>query len=199
MKILFLLITVFISVAPQAAYAHLVSTRFGELYSGMLHPITSLQHLVPWIAMGLLAGLQTPTTARRAIMFFPLGVFLGLTLADAIPALTFFDSLNIASMVIIGLLVAFNFPINKSVFIILVSLFGMSHGYANASQELYGVQWVLYIMGVMLSAYLLITLVSAGSCTINAYRAWGGIALRSIGSWIVAAGTMYSGFLLLAK
>jgi hydrogenase/urease accessory protein HupE len=62
---------------PEQAAAHLVSTRFGELYSGLLHPLTTLQHLVPWLALGLLGGLQAPRTARWALLAFPLAVLAG--------------------------------------------------------------------------------------------------------------------------
>jgi len=61
-----------LALAPFAAEAHLVSTRFGELYSGLLHPLTTLLHLVPWACLGLLAGLQRAETSRWVPLAFPL-------------------------------------------------------------------------------------------------------------------------------
>jgi ABC-type nickel/cobalt efflux system permease component RcnA len=38
------------------AFAHLVNTNVGEFYAGMLHPLTSAEHLLPAVALALFAG-----------------------------------------------------------------------------------------------------------------------------------------------
>ncbi|MEZ5582771.1 MAG: HupE/UreJ family protein [Candidatus Competibacteraceae bacterium] len=179
---------------PNQAAAHLVSTRFGELYSGMLHPLTSLQHLIPWLALGLLGGLQSVTTARWALLAFPLAVLIGLSLADGLPALAFVQVLNIASFIAIGLLVALKWELGKGLFLSLVVLFGLTHGYANAAPEINGFGWLLYALGVGFTAYLLITLISASTQALVSGQGWRVIAVRAAGSWIAAAGTLYAGF-----
>ena len=45
----------FCLLTPQCAHAHLVSTRFGEYYAGLLHPVITLSHLIPWLALALVA------------------------------------------------------------------------------------------------------------------------------------------------
>ena len=40
---------------PSWASAHLVNTDVGEFYAGMLHPLTSPEHLLPTLALALLA------------------------------------------------------------------------------------------------------------------------------------------------
>lgn len=183
---------------PEIASAHLVSTRFGELYSGMLHPLTSLQHLVPWLALGLLAGLQLPATARWALVFFPAGVLAGLVAAYIFPGFTGLQAVNVASFIVVGASVAFRLTFRLRTFAAIMILFGFSHGYANAATDLFDYQWFLYVGGVGLVAYMTIALVAASVSVLSTYRAWGGIAVRTAGSWIAAAGLMYAGFLLKA-
>jgi urease accessory protein len=40
---------------PTWASAHLVNTNVGEFYVGMGHPLTSAEHLLPTLALALLA------------------------------------------------------------------------------------------------------------------------------------------------
>ena len=42
--------------SAQAADAHIVASRLGDFYTGALHPLTDLQDLILWVAMGVLAG-----------------------------------------------------------------------------------------------------------------------------------------------
>ena len=37
---------------PSKAAAHLVNTNVGEFYAGMMHPLTSAEHLLPILALG---------------------------------------------------------------------------------------------------------------------------------------------------
>ena len=60
----------FCLLTPQWAHAHLVSTRFGEYYAGLLHPVITLSHLIPWLALALVAGLQNTASARTALPLF---------------------------------------------------------------------------------------------------------------------------------
>jgi hydrogenase/urease accessory protein HupE len=182
--------------APGPAAAHLVSTRFGELYSGMLHPVTTMQHLVPWLAIALLGALQTTATARWALLAFPAAVIFGLMLANLGVMVSYIDPLNIASFVLFGVLVVLKVPMPAIVFLPVVMLFGLSHGYANAAPDLAGFPAFLYATGVALAAYLIISLVSASAHELAERHDWGRIAVRAIGSWIAAAGLVYGAFTL---
>jgi hydrogenase/urease accessory protein HupE len=181
---------------PGEAAAHLVSTRFGELYSGMLHPLTAMQHLVPWLALALLGGLQDSRTARWALAAFPISVWGGVTLADLGVNLPFTEMLNILSFVALGLLVVLKVRLDIRLFLAIVVVSGISHGHANGAPELAGGDALLYATGVALTAYLLVTLISASAHALVGYRGWGNIAVRAVGSWIAAAGLIYGGFLL---
>lgn len=183
---------------PGEAAAHLVSTRFGELYSGMLHPLTAPQHLVPWLALGLLAGFQDVRIARWALIAFPAAVCGGVVLADIGAALPQVDTANLVSLVILGLLVVLRVRLPLAAFLGLVGLFGLTHGFANGAPEVSGFGAFLYAVGVTLTAYLLVTLVSAAAQALIEGHGWGQIAVRAVGSWVTAAGLIYGGFVLTA-
>lgn len=181
---------------PQVAFAHLVSTRFGEFYSGLLHPLSGLTHLVPWLALGLLGGLQGRDTARWALVTFPVAVSIGAVIGSWFPGWEFFSTLNLLSFAAVGILVALALTLNLSIFIGIIVLFGISHGYANAAAGLQAQDLLLYICGVVTAAYLLITLMTAIVHILVQRQQWGTIAVRAVGSWIVAVGVLYSGFTL---
>lgn len=193
-----LALTTAVLLAPASASAHLVSTRFGELYSGIMHPLTALAHVVPWLALALLGGLQSARTARWSLVTFPTAVIIGLMLARWVPGLPFVVTFNLLSFIFLGLMLALALELGPGLFTGLVALIGLSHGYANAAEGLSGTPWLLFAIGVGLAAYLLLTLVAGAAHQFTHGRPWARIALRAIGSWIAAAGAMYLGFLNLA-
>ena len=182
---------------PQSASAHLVSTRFGELYSGILHPILSLQHIVPWLGLGLLAGMQKSESARRIPWQLPPAVMLGVLVGRVLPESGTVTVLNLLSFVAFGALVALAARLNDWVLASVTVLFGLSHGFANAAPELDGGRQLLYALGVGISAHVVITLSTAAAHELSRRRQWGPVALRAAGSWIAAIGLIFGGFSLL--
>lgn len=180
------------------ASAHLVSTRFGELYSGMLHPLITLQHVVPWVALGLLGGLQATSSARRLMWVMPVSVMLGVFLGSLLPELRLVTLANILSFVVLGGLVAAAARLEGTVLTGIAATLGLSHGLANATPELSGGGQALYVLGVGISAYLLTTLITAGAHVLSQQAKWGNIALRAAGSWVVAIGLIFGGFSLVS-
>lgn len=195
MKKISLIMLAVLLVLPSYAFAHLVSTRFGAVYTGISHPLSTLVHLIPWIALGLLAGLQGRLIARWIILLFPVSVFLGITFASFVSDLPHVGNINVLSLVLLGVLVAVNIKLGKTLFLFLVFFFGFTHGYDNAYTELSGKQWLLYSIGVCIAAYILITLITALTNLLVESQQWGVIAVRAAGSWIAAIGVIYTGFL----
>ncbi len=183
---------------PEPASAHLVSTRFGELYSGLIHPLTALQHLVPWLGLGLLGGLLGNRTSRWVLLTFPLSAGAGALLAGGLPATAAIDHVNLFSFIVLGLLVALSVRLNRPTFLGLTVIFGLSHGFANGTPDLSGVPLLLYAVGVLLAAYVLIAIATAVTQLVSQRAAWGTIAIRAAGSWIVAIGLVFGGYSLTA-
>ena len=65
----------------SGAGAHIVASRLGDFYTGALHPLTDLQDLILWVAMGVLAGSLGASRGRWLVLLFPLGLLAGLSLA----------------------------------------------------------------------------------------------------------------------
>lgn len=179
------------------ASAHLVSTRFGELYSGMLHPLLALEHVVPWLGLGLLGGLVEQRSSRWALLVFPLCVLAGFLLAAFVPPSDVVAVTNLASFLILGTLVMLNLRLPHMVFLGIVVVVGLSHGFANGDTALTGNALMLYAGGVTLAAYLLVTLATACASAIADQPKWGAIAVRAAGSWIVAIGLVFGSFTML--
>ena len=189
-----IVITLAVLLIPQLAHAHLVSARFGEFYSGLLHPLTSLVHLVPWLAMAVFAALQGQAAARRNLLAFPIAVAVGVLLGAALPDVIPVNAVNIASFIILGASVAFALRVPGAIVLGLAVLFGLSHGYANGLADLPARGQLLYVAGVVSTAYLISALVAAFALLLRDRAAWGPVALRVFGSWIVATGVIYAGF-----
>ena len=182
---------------PEGAWAHSVSSRFGELYSGILHPLTTLQHLVPWLGLGLLGGLLDTRTSRWVLIAFPAAAGAGTLLAGTLPALAIVTYFNLSSFVIIGIAVALALTFNTPMFVGFTVLIGFSHGYANGNPDLTGVAQLLYVFGVMVAGYLVVAMTTGFANALSSRTPWGGVAVRAAGSWIVAVGLVFGGFTLL--
>lgn len=198
MRIQTLLTLITLCVLPQWAYAHLVSTRFGEFYSGLLHPVLTLTHLVPWIAVGLFAGIQKHTTGNKVLILFPLTVLAGTFLGGIFSPAPFVETFNLISFPILGILIISGLAMNRLAFIATVAITGISHGFGNGLPELTGTDQLLYLMGVTCSAYVVVTLMSGLSRWLVQSQNWGLIAVRAAGSWITAIGIIYLSFTFLA-
>ena len=181
---------------PQWAHAHLVSTRFGEYYAGLLHPVTTLTHVIPWLAIALLAGLQSPAAGRSTLLSFPLAVLIGTALGSALPEQAWITMVNMVSFLVLGGLVLSAIALPRHLFTALIITTGLSHGYANGMPELFGNSLWLYLAGVTSAAYLLVSILTAASHTLIARQSWGIFAIRASGSWIAAIGFMSLAFSL---
>lgn len=190
-----------LALAPQWSWAHLVSTRFGEFYAGMLHPVLALNHLLPWLALALLAGLQPVTSARRNLLIFPLAVAVGTVMDCLFPEAALISHLNLLAFFSLGLLVTLALRLHQGLFITVAILFGVVEGYGNGTLDetldVFGTGFWLYVAGVSVAAYLVIAITSAASHWISQRQEWGSIAVRALGSWIMAAGILYSGYMIL--
>ncbi|WP_170937091.1 MULTISPECIES: HupE/UreJ family protein [Rhodomicrobium] len=177
---------------PGTAQAHLVSTRFGDFYDGMLHPVTSLEHIVPWLALGLLMAAR-PQAGRWALLAFPAGLAIGVTLDAAMPALPGFGTANLVSILVLGGLVALDLPLSAAAFAVIACALGISHGYVNGTAMAATTNPVLFAPGVVMAGYLMILLTAAAGAFVT--RRWSAarIALRALGSWIFAIGVMMLG------
>jgi hydrogenase/urease accessory protein HupE len=194
-----LVITLALISAPAEAHAHLVNTRLGDFYGGMLHPLTGFEDALPWLALATLAAFQGPQRARWLLVVFPLGLLAGGALSLVMPPLPFVPILSMAFIAAIGLAVAAAITVPLPVLIGLGTVVGLVHGYQNGQAMTEATDHLLFILGVTAIGYVLVTMVTA--CAIAFLQGkgnWRPIALRASGSWVAAAGIMAFGLQLLA-
>ena len=175
------------------ACAHSLSNRVGDFYGGILHPLTALEHVLPFLALGLLAGQQGARAARWMLLVFPLGLLLGTAFAAVDPADYWVTPLNHLSFVVLGLLLAAAWRIPLALLLTLGALIGLSHGYENGRDLTAGPGLFLFVPGVALVGFIITSLASALTLDLTARADWPRVAVRIAGSWIAAIGIMMIG------
>jgi urease accessory protein len=180
--------------APVDAHAHLVDTRLGDFYGGMLHPLTGLDNALPWLALAILAAFQGAQHARWLLVVFPISLFAGAALSLVVPMLPFLPTLSVASIAIIGLSVAAGVVMPLSLLICLGTVVGLLHGYQNGQAMTDSTDHLLFISGVTAIGYASVTLATGLAISfLRGGAGWRMIALRASGSWIAAVGIMALG------
>ncbi|MFZ5512481.1 HupE/UreJ family protein [Tepidimonas aquatica] len=123
----------FLLLASGTALAH--PGHDGGLVAGLTHPYTGLDHLLAMVAVGLWSAQQP---AKDALWKIPLafvsvmavGAFMGMT---GLP-LPQVENGIVASVVFLGLLVAFSLRLHTGVGMALVAAFALFHGYAHGAE-----------------------------------------------------------------
>jgi urease accessory protein len=172
---------------PTVADAHPIK-GVGDFYAGMLHPLTALEFLVPWIALALFAGQQGRKAALLTLGIFPFALVSGAGLALFIQPPAWIATINLAVIPILGLAVASAFACPAALTIILVTVIGLLHGLANGSEITAPMSAWRFIPGMAAAAMLILTY---GIGLVRSLeKPWTRIAVRVAGSWIAAAGIM---------
>jgi len=188
--------------AASSAHGHIVGARLGDFYSGALHPLTDLQDVLLWIALGLLAASLGASRSRWLVLVLPLGLIAGLASALDLHREAGGPLTSAVMMVVTGVVLAAGIRINAIVLSLLALVVAVVRGIANAGGIAPETDPTLFGAGVAASGYVAITLVTAA---VLAFREYGGaeqsprwrtIALRACGSWMAAIGLMLGGFAL---
>jgi len=169
--------------SPGLALAHTGHYTDGGLWHGMIHPLSGLDHMLAMIAVGLWAAYA----GGRALWLLPAS-FVGMMLAGAGLgfagiALPMMEPLILASVVVLGLLVAFNIRMPLIPGMALVALFGMFHGQAHALEMAAGTATFTYAIGFALVTALL----HLGGIAIG-YSLFRGFGRRLLGLGTAGAG-----------
>jgi len=186
-------------VSAQAAQAHIVAARLGDFYAGALHPLTDLQDIILWIAMGVLAGSLGATTGRWLVLVFPLGLLAGLGLGPAFGVVSAGAVADAGTIAFLGLLLATNLRIGTAPLCLIAVGLALMRGAANAGDLGPETNRLLFAAGLAGAGYAAITLTMALTVAFRGTDAgrsiaWRGIAIRAFGSWIAAIGVMMGGF-----
>ncbi len=189
-----------LALCTRPAEAHIVSSRLGDFYAGAAHPLTGLQDVVLWTALGVLAGTQPADRARWLVAVFPAGLVTGFLLGLAEGATNGVAAVDAGCMVALGGLIAAAVRLPAPALIVIAFALGLVRGAANAGGVGPDTNTTLFAAGFAVAGYVVITLLSA---VILIFRrsgdGWRSIALRAGGSWIAAIGVMAGGYALAGR
>lgn len=153
----------------------------GTLLAGSLHPIGGADHVLAMLAVGLLAAQM----ANRSLWILPLTFVVAMVMGGAagVEGLPFpaVEPMILASIILLGVLVALSVRPRLSVLVAMVAAFGAAHGWAHGAEgpttgiALYaagfaGTTALLHLLGFVLG------------------RVLPALALRSLGAGAAAAG-----------
>jgi len=133
LKLLALIAAAMLSVAGPA-FAHIDPVAHGSFLSGFSHPLFGLDHIVVMVVVGLWAA----NIGGRALWIVP-GAFVGAMAAGYILALSgvslpFVEQGILASVVVLGLLIAAAVRLPVALSATLVGVFALFHGHAHGGE-----------------------------------------------------------------
>ncbi len=175
-------------VLPRLAMAHAGHDHGdGGLAAGFAHPLTGLDHLIAMLAIGLWASqlggpsvVMLPVTFVSVMLVGAVASMYGLNLPLVEPVI-------VASLLVVGLLVACAAKLPMSAGIVITAAFAFFHGAAHG-QETGEASPLLFAIGALLATILLhIIGVMLGSM-LKAKASE--LAVRIIGSTVAAAGLL---------
>jgi urease accessory protein len=171
------------------AEAHIVAGEATGFFSGVLHPISGLDHILAMISVGVWgAQLGAPAIWILPVNFPVMMAFGGLLgfLGVALPA----AEIGIAlSVVVLGAAVMLEARPPLPVVMAIVAFFAIFHGYAHGTELPRGENALLYSLGFVVATGSL-HLVGITIGLIHRWR-WGERALRIAGSAVSLAGALF--------
>lgn len=179
---------------PPTAFGHDLGGHYGAFLDAAIHPLTELDHVLAFFALGLFAGQQGAPAAWRSLAAFVAGLLFGIILSAVLPASTgalrFLGVFNLASLFVLGSLVAA--ALRPPVWLVgfLAVLFGASHGLENGI-DLAEALSVLSVLGVLAAG--LVAAAPVAALVVSLCAGWQRVAVRVAGSWIAAIGLIALG------
>ncbi len=154
-KMASLLAATFVLLAnPALAHVSSVEHEHSSFAAGFMHPFMGVDHILAMVAIGIWAttlgkrGLIAVPTAFVAVM--ALG-FLAALSGISIP---FVEPVILASVLVLGLAIAFALPVSPLFGTVVAGFFGFFHGYAHGG-EIGGATFFTYGAGFVLATLLL--------------------------------------------
>jgi urease accessory protein len=150
MKKTLALVTLLASGASPA-FAHVDAGSTSSFVAGVAHPLSGLDHIAVMIAVGLWAALK----GGRALWVWPaafVGVMLiGGTLGVAHVAIPFVEPGILASVVVLGLMVALAVDLPVRLGAAVVAVFALLHGHAHGTEVAENLGGIEYMAGFALA------------------------------------------------
>ncbi|MER9297793.1 HupE/UreJ family protein [Mesorhizobium sp. M0621] len=175
--------------AAMPAYAHVGIGTTSSFTAGFMHPLSGLDHMTVMIAVGLWAALK----GGKAVLAWPaafVGVMLvGSALGMLHMPLPFVEPGILASVMVLGLLVALAVDLPVSAGVAIIGLFALFHGHAHGTEVPENAEGLEYMAGfAVATAALHATGIAAGLGLGTRFRGLAraaGAACAAIGAGLV--------------
>jgi hydrogenase/urease accessory protein HupE len=176
---------------PSAeAHAHSVIPGTGDFWNGVFHPFVAIEQALALTALGLALARAGSSVTGRTLLVALTAIAGGLALSAAFAPPTV-EPLRPAPLILGGLVLidpAEIFSRQPLPFLVgLGVLLGLSMGLDIPSST----SWVLFAAGLELGSVVI--LAYAIEAWTRLYRPWFQIAVRIVGSWLVAIGVIFVG------
>lgn len=139
--------------AVQAHPDHIGGQGIGNMFAhGLWHPLTGMDHLLVMLSVGIWSAL-THSTLRSAMWLpvaFAMLLLVGAGLGLAGLTLPLIEPMIMASLLVLGLLIASRRPIPEWAGLIIVSFFALFHGLAHGMELPAGNGAIAFVAGFML-------------------------------------------------
>lgn len=180
-----------IALFPLPVEAHLNASGMGPVYDGILHFLLSPEDILPVLALALFAGQRGAAHGRRTLFILP-GAWLAGGLLGLTTATTGGAALTFVSFLLVGGLLAADAALSLRATSALAGLIGVFHGYLNGAGMGRPADGALALLGLIFAVFVLVAL--ASSFVLSLRQQWAKIAVRVVGSWIVASGLLTLGW-----
>jgi urease accessory protein len=185
-----------IGMQPTRVEAHLNSSGMGPVYDGLLHFLLSPEDLIPVLALALFAGLRGAEYGRRALFVLPsawlFGGLVGLSSSIAANPI-----LTAISFLLLGGLVVGDTQLSLRATTVIAALLGLVRGYLNGAGMGQPGVGAVALVGLVFMVFVLVAFCAA--LVVRVRWPWTRIAVRVVGSWIVASGLLVLGWNLRGK
>jgi urease accessory protein len=173
----------------QAASAHIQQAEATGLLTGLLHPVSGLDHVLAMVAVGLW-GAQLGLPAIWVLpLAFPLVMALGGMLGFLGLPLPGVEVGIAASALVLGTAVAVELRPKLVIAALVVGCFAIFHGHAHGTELPQGQSALLYSLGFVIATGCLHAL-GIGIGTVHS-RPWGRQLLRVAGAAVAAGGAFF--------
>ncbi|WP_211452663.1 HupE/UreJ family protein [Collimonas antrihumi] len=180
-----------LSAWPSLAHAHAAFVGIGDFYAGVLHPITSPEHIMLLLALGLLAGQNGRQRCCFLLAVFPVAVLAGAIVSRhwMVPQSMF--AINVSTVIAAGIFLAIGRQQPRSVLGLFAAFAGITFGMANGSAIEGQMAPAAFFSGMTAVAFLTLAYVTAaGDSLLRLRQGWINIGLRVAGSWAIAIGVL---------
>ena len=143
---------------PSVCHAHLVNTDVGEFYAGMLHPLTSVEHLLPLFALSLLASQCSRRGARWSVLVFPVVLMTGILVGSRLGPSQFVHFVNLLAIPVLGGLLAWGRPLDVFALLGVAGAVGVVLGYRSGVDMANAGVGLQFTPGAGLTSFIVIAL-----------------------------------------